>query len=495
MRTAYLVGIVVLILVVAIALYLAMQPGPTQVTPPSPSPMATTRPPVQATVPTQTLPTSPVMTTTPVTTSPASGPGGQIIMCVIYNAGNALLKAQADAIKFAVNEINRMGGIAGRQVVLLEENHQGKADIAVAAYRRLVVERGCRYVFIDGVSEIALAVEDAAAAVYPTYPHIVMSPGQAAMDTTLKVINDYNRYKFYFRPFSPDPDLNFVNARTPFYYFKNMFKINRIALFIEDAAWTACARGGCTITSRFGNYSFSPLRELAREYGLEVVYEVNIAVGEKNFIPILEEAARRGAEAIYVVSSWYTDVISLVKQWSVSSARNILLFVGGGPNAWREFWNMTGGAALGVLTFVYNDPQYPFFRGRPLVIKATAAGYRVDAAFMLYYSAVYWLKAAIDRAGNPDDIEGVIKMLESIRFENHTLYSPVSAYLGSRDYRFHSVTAVPGGVISQFQCNGKIVYLGMREFITQYISENEVDWNVVKSTGYKWPAQLREECK
>ncbi|MEM4023761.1 ABC transporter substrate-binding protein [Pyrobaculum sp.] len=407
-----------------------------------------------------------------------------------------MLKAMAEAFKLGIKEINERGGILGRQVVLLEEDHQGKADLAVAAYRRLVTEKGCKYVFIDGVSEIALAVMEAGATLYPSYKHVVIVPGQSAMATTLKVINDYDKYKFYFRPFFPDPDLNYVVAKPYFDIAKNVIGAKKVALFLEDAAWTLCSREGCTVETKFGSYKFKPMREWVKEeFGLDVVYEVKIAVGEKNFVPYLEEAARRGAEFIFVLSSWYTDTTTLTKQWATSSARDIPLALYGGPNQWAVFWNITGGAALGVITLNYDVPDYPYIKARSLIPKAHALGLRVDSSVHMYYSTAYLLKIVIEKVGNPDDIENIIKTLEEVKFSEHTLYPPDSAYLGSKDYRFHSYIAVPG-FVAQFQCGGKIVFISRPDYEGYKIyTPAEVDFSVLRPQDYKSPKVLRETCK
>lgn len=470
-----IIGIIVLIAIVGFVFYL-MQPT----TPPS-----------------ITTPTSPISTTTPTPTPPTvTTPSQPIVMCVIYNPRVSVLKAMAEAFKLGIKEINEKGGILGRQVVLLEEDHQGKADLAVAAYRRLVTEKGCKYVILDGVSEIALAVMEAGATLYPSYKHVVIVPGQGAMATTLKVINDYEKYKFYFRPFFPDPDLNYVVPKPYFDFAKNVIGARNVALFLEDAAWTLCAREGCTVETKFGTYKFKPMREWVKdEFGLDVVYEVKIAVGEKNFLPMLEEAARRGAEFIFVLSSWYTDTVTLTKQWATSSARDIPLALYGGPNQWLVFWNLTGGVALGVVTLMYDTPTYPYIRGRALVDKAHAAGLRVDSSVHMYYSTAYLLKKVIEMVGNPDDIEKIIKTLEQIKFEEHTLYPPESAFLGSQDYRFHSYIAVPG-YIAQFQCGGRVVFVSRPEYEGYKIyTPQEVDFATLRPQDYKSPNELRQTCK
>ncbi|MEM3762733.1 MAG: ABC transporter substrate-binding protein, partial [Archaeoglobaceae archaeon] len=108
------------------------------------------------------------------------------MICALFDPRVPVLKADAEAIKIAIEEINAKGGILGRKVEFVHEDTQRKVDIAVSAYRGAVVEKKCKVVFVEGVSEEALAIIEEGAKLYPSYPHLVIS-SQAAVGTTLKV--------------------------------------------------------------------------------------------------------------------------------------------------------------------------------------------------------------------------------------------------------------------------------------------------------------------
>jgi len=144
---------------------------------------------------------------------------------------------------------------------------------------------------------------------------------------------------------------------------------------------------------------------------------------------------------------------------------------------------------------MYDVPYYPHLRARPLIELAHKAGLRVDSSVHMYYSTAYLLKKVIETVGNPDDIESIIKTLETIKFEEHTLYPPFSAYLGSQDYRFHSYVAVPG-FIAQFQCGGNLVFVSRPDYEGYKVYDpKEIDWTVLRPQDYKPPKVLRETCK
>ncbi|MEM2727402.1 MAG: ABC transporter substrate-binding protein, partial [Archaeoglobaceae archaeon] len=237
----------------------APTPTPTPTPPPETTPVATT--------PTVTTPevTTPVVTTptaTPRTTPPVSAE--PIGVCALFDPRVPAFKADAEAIKTAVEEINAKGGIMGRKLTFDWADTQRKVDIAITAYRSAVIEKKCKIVFVEGVSEEVYAILDEGAKIYPTNPHVVFS-SQAGMDTTLKVMKDYNKYKFYFRNLPPDPDLNYNVAKWFFDIAKNTIGAKRVALILEDAAWTKCAREGCSFNTPYGVIGSKPMRQWVQD--------------------------------------------------------------------------------------------------------------------------------------------------------------------------------------------------------------------------------------
>lgn len=418
----------------------------------------------------------------------------KIVVCGLFDPRIPVLKANSEAIKIAVEEINAQGGILGKQVEYIHEDTQRKVDVAVAAYRSAVLEKNCKIVFLEGVSEEALAIIEEGARIFPSKPHIVIS-SQAAVETTFKVIEDYEKYKFYFRNLPPDPELNYKVPKTYFEFAKNYLGVKKVALLIEDAAWTECARKGCVYESKFGKFESKPMKEWVKEeYGMEVVYVANIAVGEKNFLPMLEEAARKGAEYIFVLSSWYTDTITMSKQWASSSAKDIPISYFGGPSQWAVFWNLTGGAALGSFSIMYDTEDVPPVtpKTREVVKKLHERGLSADMSVHYYYSEMYRVKQAIEKAGSLD-INKIIKNLEEIEFKDHTAIPQKYNYFGYKNALFHSYSGGPV-LLAQFQCNGKLAYITPPELLREAGFPEEAV-KQVDPTAFKSPAELREKCR
>ncbi|MGP3667739.1 MAG: ABC transporter substrate-binding protein [Candidatus Bathyarchaeota archaeon] len=426
-------------------------------------------------------------------TAPKPTVAKPVKIAVLTDFTSPVLRAEGEAAILAIDEVNKTGGILGRKVEYVWLNTMRKVDVAITAYRKALMEEGAKYVILEGVSEEMLALMEEGTKLYSQYPHILMYCGMAS-EVTLKVINEYDKYKFAFRIFDVDFDANVLRPYDYFLHARDVLKVSKIAILIEDAAWTYGAREGFSTTTKFGDVKQKPLREIAKELGLEVVYEANIAVGEKNFVPIMEAIAAKGAQYIFVMSSWYTDCVTLTKQWSTSAARDAYLALYGGPNHWTTFWDLTGGAALGVISGVYDVEDFPPVSPltQQFIKKMHEKDLRVDLSAHYYYSAIYHLKKAIEKAGDPDNIDAVIKALEEVDFKEHTVLVAPKVTLGEKSPIFHSY---PGyaGFLFQFQGKDKVVVISdpndpvLRERYPKDLLEKYCHPELAKS-----PAELRK---
>jgi len=477
-KTALVALVVVIVVAVGLAVYfLTLPPLPGPVIAPSPAPGPAP--------------------------SPAPGPAPQlrsVKIALLYDPTISVLRVQGEAAKVAIEEINAGGGILGVKIEYKEWNTMRKVDVALAAYREAVVDWGAQYVILEGVSEEMLALMEEGAKLYSQYPHVLMYVGMAGM-VTIKVINEYDKYKFAFRAFDADYDANVLRPASIFWEVKNVVGAKKIAILIEDAAWTLGARQGLRVETKHGVIEQKPLRDIAKEIGLEVVYEANFPVGEKNFIPYLEAAYAKGAEYIFVMSSWYTDCVTLAKQWSTSIARDIYLELYGGPNHWTVFWDLTGGAALGIISGVFDIEDYPPVSPytQSFIKKMHEKGLRVDMSAHYYYSLVYHIKEAIEYVAklgkDPNNIDEVIKALETVPCSVHTLLPKERAVLGSTEKgRFHSY---PGCIPPHFQFQGrdKIVLVGhgiQNPYFREQYTEDLLKQYFSTLSPPKKPAELRK---
>ena len=334
-----------------------------------------------------------------------------ILIGYVGNVSSPGTKPCMDLAQIAVDEINESGGVLGRPLKLIVEDGKGETSTAVSAAQRMIMGTRPVAYFSEGRSEIALALKETSAGLYKDYPHIQINNGAADYEVTEKLVSQYDKYKFFFR--------DFEFAQYPWYYnqnltiMKDLIKAKKIAILYEDLIWTRVYREGSPVTNLPG------MKEYVTKKGLfEVVYEKNVKPRSGMWLPVLENVANSGAEAMFIYTSWYTDVEVLAKQWADSSAKDIPILATGGILGSYGFWDMTGGKCNGMITHFWNEDQVPVTpKLFPLVKKAQKAGIPIQFHVLLAYNDVYGLKAAMEKANTTTDIEAMIKALETTQYE------------------------------------------------------------------------------
>lgn len=341
--------------------------------------------------------------------SPAANTGaasGPIVIGYIGNINSPGTKPCMDIMQMACDDINAEGGIMGRNIRLVVEDGKGETSASVAALQRLLMrDRPVAY-FIEGRSEIALALKEKSADLFPSYPHLCIVNGAADWEVTEGIVSEYDRYKFFFR------DYEFAQYswqyNLPGQIMKNIIKARKVAILYEDLIWTNVYRNGG------GPLKMPSMRKYMESQGLEVVYEKAVKPRAGMWLPTLEAIAASKADVIYVYSSWYTDVEVLAKQWADSSARDIPVMAGGGTISTQQFWDMTGGKCLGMLTEMWDDETIPVTPGLiPVVKKAHARNIPLQYHVIAAYNDVLGLKYTMESAGTTTDVEALIKQYES----------------------------------------------------------------------------------
>jgi len=331
--------------------------------------------------------------------------GGPLIIGYIGNMAWPVAADAFYAVQLAADEINQSGGIMGRPVEVVQKDSRGEAPLAVAAYKELVMTNGAEAVILAEGAELNFACQGTGAELFPEYPHLCFNPTTSHEGLGLNVLNEYDKYKFYFRTWI-DTDQYRASIFDAARNLKRLAGAKTVALVTEDAQWTEYFRHG-----KPGEYA--PVEDdMKKETGVDVVYTAEIALGEKMFLPLFQVIAAKSPDWIMYVSA-YSDVTTFTKQWSESAAKNIDLWDGGGASSMAGFWGMTGGAALGLLTPTYSraalsEKTIPF-------IEALKERYGKDTSWISFdsYDSVYLIKAAAEKA-KTTEVEALIKALESI---------------------------------------------------------------------------------
>jgi ABC-type branched-subunit amino acid transport system substrate-binding protein len=409
--------------------------------------------------------------------------GKPIVIGYVGNVASPGTKPCMDMQKYAVEEINKAGGILGRPVEYVVLDGKGDTSLSVEAARRLLMEKHALFVSIEGRSEICLAAQENSAAMFKEYPHILVFNGPMAAELTAKIVDNYDKYKFCFRDWDPEPahygwlDNYFGKL------FRDTIKAKKIAILWEDLAWTKEWRQGLPYLK------LPTWEEVAKQkYGLEVVYSKAVKPRGTMYLPILQEIASKKADVIFFVSSWFTDTESYAKQWADSAAKDIPTVLYGGVAQTHDFWRMTGGKALGIMSSFY-EGDIPFTsQTLPFIALAKKLGIPAQIHVHIAYADIYHFKAAIEKAGGTDNIDKLIKAME----DAETVYSlgkmkyetrRIKPYFHSRmlvdpNNPFHMLPGIFLLNIAQFQKDGKISWV---------IN----DKSQVVPGGYIPPAQLR----
>jgi hypothetical protein len=230
-----------------------------------------------------------------------------------------------------------------------------------------------------------------------------------ASELTEKVVDNYERYKFCFRDWVPEPDHYSWLEGMMGGLFKGVIKGKNLAILWEDLAWTQMWRKG-------SDYLKLPSwEEIAKQkYGLEVVYSKPVKPRGTMYLPILQEIATKKADMIWFVSSWFTDTDVFAKMWADSAAQNIPVYLYGGVAQTHDFWRMTGGKALGMITGFYEGDIPYTEKTLPFIALGKKLGIPLQIHVHIAYADIYHFKAAIEKAGGTDDIEKLIKAMEEV---------------------------------------------------------------------------------
>lgn len=194
----------------------------------------------------------------------------------------------ATGMNVAVQELNRTGGLLGRQIEIVEEDNQNSPELAVQKLKKLILEDNVEAVFHQTSSTCGLAIQQA----IPRYKKIFVEIGATAMDFTTVAFNPYS-----FRT-SPSTVM-YVKGHMIYFLkekkYKKIYLINFDSVYGHDVA----------------KYSEKFLKENAPD--VQIVGNEFHPVFTKDFAPYITKIKASGADYIFT-GDWGTDLIQLLKQ-------------------------------------------------------------------------------------------------------------------------------------------------------------------------------------
>jgi len=303
--------------------------------------------------------------------------------------------------KLAVEEINAEGGILGRQVELISEDHDGGGDpvILTNALTRLVTQHEVDFIMGQSGSSETL-VQD----IISQHKIICISGLSIPDEITQRVLDDYDTFKYYFNIAFNATSVK-LGMTDSLIYIREMTGFNKIGYLAEDMPYTKPIRDELDV--------FLP------ENGFELLYKGIFPLGTMDFSSYFAAAESAGVEVLLPIIALdggipfckeYYDRQSPMLVWS---GVNVLA---SGPSGWE--WTDGKCNHMDFGTFP-TTAGYPFTSKTLHTINAYMDrwGEHITNGGASYYDAIKFILAdAIERAGTIET-EAVIKALETTSVE------------------------------------------------------------------------------
>jgi branched-chain amino acid transport system substrate-binding protein len=287
------------------------------------------------------------------------------------------------AAQMAADEINKAGGLNGRQVqIVTYDDHSSAAD-AVRAYQRAVNDDKVNAVLVSYISEVVLAVEPWAARLkIPT-----ITPGAASNDISKQVHDNYDRFKYMFHGWMTSAFIAQSICDYSHDLLVDGMHMKSAVIMSEDAAWTT------PLDARFA--------ECLPKAGLQILDHIRFNPDTTDFTPIYRQIEAKSPDVI-VTGISHVGVQPTV-QWHDQQVPYAL--VGQSSQATTStFWKDTNGATEGVVTASGASPDVAITPKTKPFAAAYQKRFGDTPAYDGYtaYDEVYYLVDAIKRAGSTD---------------------------------------------------------------------------------------------
>lgn len=276
-----------------------------------------------------------------------------------------------NGLELAIEEINKNGGILGRQLKLITEDNQGKPSETQTVVQKLIN----RDKVIAVIGEVASSRSKAGAPICQSSKIPMITPASTNPEVTS--IGDY-----IFRICFIDPFQATVMSK----FALNSMKVKKVAVLIDQK--------NAYSTGLADNF-----RKVFTEMGGEIVEEQKYSAGDKDFKAQLTAIKAKNPEAIFI-PGYYTDV-NLISIQAREIGLTCPLF---GSDGW-ESEKLTEGKAKDALEGCFFSTHVSADDPSPIVqnfIKKYQEKYKSkpDAMAFLAYDAGLILSEAIKRPGD-----------------------------------------------------------------------------------------------
>ena len=344
----------------------------------------------------------------------------------------------------AAEEINAAGGVLGKQIEVIGEDSDVDSGAdplkALDALNRLMALHKVDFVLVNGGEDFVLdnAVE---------HKKIIFGLKSAYEALTQRVIDDYDRYKYFFR-YRINETAFAANIANSLLQARDITGFNKIAYLGSDDQQIRVI--------------MEALDALPETHGFDLVYSGKYPERTFDFTSYFARAEAAGAE-IMVPLSTSMEGVALAKEWYERQSPMVLWGLNGLLGGENTF-NQSGGvvehmtlilAGNAVLEFGYQTTSKTLatkeaFLNRWGVLPNTGAVAAYDCVRFLLYDA-------LERA-QTTETEAVIKALEESEIENSL--DKNFKFTSSHDHYFEIVSESAGSMMFQWQAGGvrAIVY-------------------------------------
>ena len=296
-----------------------------------------------------------------------------------------------NAAKMAAEEINKVGGVNGQMIEIVDYDDHNSAVDAVRAFQRAAQQDKVAAVIASYISEVVLALEPWAGRLKMP----LITPGAASNDITKRVHDDYDHLKYVFHGYLASTQIADVVCEASKTLMVKDLHMQTAVVMSEDAAWTI------------------PLDE---EYlkclpagGLKVLDHIRLSPDTTDFTPIFNKI--EGAKPDVIVTGISHVGVQPTVQWQQQQVPMPMYGVSSqATNA--TFWKDTNGATDGVIFNMVAAPDVPVTPKTIPFAKAYAAKYGSLPGYAAYqaYDDVFMWAEAIRKAGGTDPDKMVTAM-------------------------------------------------------------------------------------
>ena len=305
------------------------------------------------------------------------------------------------AVILAAEQVNAEGGILGRNfTIVVEDDDSTSGDLAVSnnAFTKLITIDNAEYVIDSGTGTFIPHIDIGA-----EHHKIMFATSNALDDLAQMVLDDYNRYKYFFRV-RPNATSGADAMLNSILTLGNYTDFDKVAILAQD-------------NSAYNAIALELSSSLPRN-GFDIVYNSKVATTVTDFASYFAAVEASGAQILIPMISGQA-AISFAKEYT---SRQSPLVVWGSMAAATSntFWSLTEGKCEYISSL-----GQPISSGYPLTNKTvqTREAYiqrwgAIPEAYAAYgYDLVrFILPDAIKRAGTTET-EAVIKALETTDVE------------------------------------------------------------------------------